>query len=184
MARLHLPSGAAAFTQVLGPGDLLGLEALRQARRRGRGGQGRARVEAKALVRTSLISAPGPEVRRAIATDPWLASLLLEAVAEHVARLERSLAATVGTRLSQRTLAELTKLAISHGKPIPGGDRIDLPLSQDLLASMVGGARESVNRTLQELAASGAIRREGRSYVVPASDRSGKQARLDQDPPG
>jgi hypothetical protein len=54
---------------------------------------------------------------------------------------------------------------MAHGHPVEGGLVIDLPLSQDLIASMVGATRESVNRGLRDLAAADRVRREGGAYV-------------------
>ena len=46
---------------------------------------------------------------------------------------------------------------------------ISLPLTQDVLASIVGCSRESANRALRRLVAEGTIRRAGGTYIVPAA---------------
>jgi CRP/FNR family cyclic AMP-dependent transcriptional regulator len=66
-----------------------------------------------------------------------------------------------------RVVEVLRELAHVHGSEVVGGTRIDLPLSQDALASLVGAARESVNRAVRQLTAHGALRRAGRCYMLP-----------------
>jgi CRP-like cAMP-binding protein len=60
----------------------------------------------------------------------------------------------------------LEDLAAAHGRTHPGGVTIRLPLTQDLLASMVGATRESVNRAIADLERLGLVRRSGLRYVL------------------
>jgi CRP/FNR family transcriptional regulator, cyclic AMP receptor protein len=69
-------------------------------------------------------------------------------------------------RIGDRLLARLEDLAARFGRPVPGGWRIDLPLTQEHLAALTGSTRESVNRALAELAAAGRVERSGGRYVV------------------
>ena len=48
----------------------------------------------------------------------------------------------------------------------PGGILLDVPLTQEELANMVGVTRESVNRHLAMLRRKGVIGGEGRRFVV------------------
>jgi CRP-like cAMP-binding protein len=66
-------------------------------------------------------------------------------------------------------LAVLRDLAGRWGSPVEEGTVIGLPVSQGALAAMVGASRESVNRALRQLLASGAVRRRGRRYVLVAA---------------
>jgi CRP-like cAMP-binding protein len=44
--------------------------------------------------------------------------------------------------------------------------RIEVPLTQEDLAAMVGAARETVNRTIVSLISSGFVRVEDRRYIL------------------
>lgn len=89
---------------------------------------------------------------------------LLAARAERSAELACDLAwMSVVDRLERR----LEDLAARFGRPVPGGELIDLFLTQSDLAALVGASREHVNRALGSLERSGRIHRAGRGrYVV------------------
>jgi CRP-like cAMP-binding protein len=57
-------------------------------------------------------------------------------------------------------------LAEVFGKPVPGGVRIDIPLSQQQLGNMVGMSRESMNKQLKQWRQDGLIRIEDGHYVL------------------
>jgi CRP-like cAMP-binding protein len=52
------------------------------------------------------------------------------------------------------------------GKPVSGGVRIDIPLSQQQLGSMVGMSRESMNKQLKQWRQEGLIRVEEGHYIL------------------
>jgi CRP-like cAMP-binding protein len=57
-------------------------------------------------------------------------------------------------------------LGARFGRTVPGGRRLDLPLTQELLAGLTGATRESVNRALAELSAAGRVERSRGGYIV------------------
>jgi len=59
---------------------------------------------------------------------------------------------------------------------VGGGISIEVPLTQEQLAAMVGATRETVNRALVGMVADGLVRLEHRRYVVA-------QPLLDEQPP-
>jgi len=95
-----------------------------------------------------------------------LDAVVLEPMLRRAQRVERRLARALTMGLHDRVLAELQELAATFGHRADGGRRIDLPLTQELIADLTGTARESVNRALRDLSALGLVRRVGRSYVV------------------
>jgi CRP-like cAMP-binding protein len=69
--------------------------------------------------------------------------------------------------VTERIERRLVDLARRLGQPGPAGTLIPVRLTQDDLASMVGATRETANRALARLLASGAVDRRGRGrYVV------------------
>ena len=65
-----------------------------------------------------------------------------------------------------RVRAKLVQLACDHGRVGRDGVRLDIPLTHELLGEMVGSARETVTRALDELQAEGFVVRRGRSYRI------------------
>ncbi len=68
----------------------------------------------------------------------------------------------VGGRLAKKLL----ELAASHGVQRAGGILLDLRLTQEELANMVGVTRESVNRNLALLRREGVVSGQGRRFVI------------------
>jgi CRP-like cAMP-binding protein len=68
--------------------------------------------------------------------------------------------------VTARVSSRLRDLAESHGVRAADGVRINVPLTQDELARMVGASREAVNRTLTGLAARGLVRSRDRTVVI------------------
>lgn len=68
--------------------------------------------------------------------------------------------------VSQRTAGLLYRLAKEHGVQSESGLRIDLALSRDELAEMVGTSRETFIRALSRLAKAGIIALEKRTIII------------------
>jgi CRP-like cAMP-binding protein len=103
-------------------------------------------------------------VCRLLPIDPRNAADRYAARARHAAALAAELAwSDVPTRLRRR----LQELAARFGRPAPGGTAIELRLTQDRLALLCGSTRETVNRALRLLVASGEVRATGIGrYVI------------------
>jgi CRP/FNR family cyclic AMP-dependent transcriptional regulator len=65
-----------------------------------------------------------------------------------------------------RVAARLAEMASAHGVPANGGVLIDLPITQEELASWVGSSREGVNKALHALKNLGWVQIERRSITV------------------
>jgi CRP-like cAMP-binding protein len=138
------PDGRELVVDLLGPGDLVGEPG----------------------------SEPSPVTVRAVRparlqpVAPTAAGPLLARRAHRAVGLACDLAwRDVPTRVEHR----LVDLAARFGRPVDGGTLIPLTLTQEEIASLAGTSRESANRALRVLLASGRIgrRRRGR-YVVGA----------------
>ena len=82
---------------------------------------------------------------------------------------QESLRHFANVRHVERVREKLLQLARVHGRVGPGGVRLDLPLTHELLAEMVGSRRETVTFALADLQKEGFVAREGRTYVVRIS---------------
>jgi CRP-like cAMP-binding protein len=96
---------------------------------------------------------------------------MVRLLAERVTELEAALAAS---RLppEERLAGLLTDLARRFGRSRGRARSIEIPLTQGELASLVGCARETVNRTLRRLAGSGVVvLHEGRPVLLRPARR-------------
>ena len=142
------PEGRRLVLDVLGPGDLVG---------------GLPGVPAEASARAVLGS-------RLVPAGP---AALRDGLARRARRAARIAVTLAWDRVPQRIAVRMDDLATRFGRPVPGGLRIDLPLSHDDIAGLTGTTRESVSRSLARLARSGRIAGGRGSYVVrpgPADD--------------
>lgn len=105
-----------------------------------------------------------PDAYGTLMALPAVAASLVEALTEELRERQESLGHFASVRHVDRVRGKLVQLARSHGKVVPGGVRLDLPLTHELLGEMVGSARETVTWALAELSREGFVHREGRSY--------------------
>jgi CRP-like cAMP-binding protein len=95
-----------------------------------------------------------------------LFAVLCERVRRTSELLEEALFLEGSSRLAKR----LVHLAEIFGKPVPGGVRIDISLSQQQLGNMVGMSRESMNKQLKQWRQDNLIRIEDGRYVLTNLD--------------
>lgn len=151
--------GRVATLLVLGQGDLLGHQGVASA-------PVPASVPgAVALVHSTVLTVPASSVAPALYSDRVLLGGFAAAIAEQLDRAQESLSRALLFPVARRLRCALRDLADRHGTRVPGGTKIMLPLSQDLLASIVGATRESVNRALGELRRDGAVRIDDGEYI-------------------
>jgi CRP-like cAMP-binding protein len=95
---------------------------------------------------------------------------VLEGLAATAGQLQEAAATFANVHHTERVRQKLLQLARDFGRvDAKPGVRIDLPITHDLLADMVGSARETVSRAVEELGRRGFVAREGREYRVLAA---------------
>lgn len=150
--------GREAVIAVLGPGDVFGeLSLFDQAARS---------ADASAIEDTELLSLDANAMTEAIAAHPELGLSLLRVLGRRLRLTNEALQDIAFFDVPGRVARRLADLAEAHGVPEESGTLIDLPLSQESLAQMVGATRESVNKALAALRRRGLVDRMGRKYVV------------------
>lgn len=150
---------------------------------RSAGGPGRRSMVVSRCPAGSVLPPPAAGEMLQSLTDAWLTAVplaawrrviafpeatdrLLGALEETMRRQHAAINALAGIRHVDRVRTQLLELAAEHGRVGRGGIRIDLPLTHDLLADMVGCARETVTRSLEELQREGFVARRGRFYEL------------------
>lgn len=103
---------------------------------------------------------------RTLLQQPPLAEVLLAALLRALRDREESLSQFANVAHAERLRGKLLQLARCHGKPVDGGVQVELPLTQALLAQMVGSARETVSVAVRALEQEGFLVREGATYTL------------------
>jgi len=165
------PEGEEMILNLRGPGELLGeMSILDQSPRS---------AAAIAVDEVVALVAPASTIGRVIATDAQAANdvvrvLLVRLRESDSQRLEYTVFATL-TRVARR----LVDLADRFGEPTPEGIRVDLPLSQEELATWCGSSREATAKALRTLREVGAIATGRRTVTLTDEAELRRHARLD-----
>lgn len=136
------PAGENAIVNVLGPDSHFGEVSLM-----GRADPRRtASIVALDAVRT--LSIPATVFRDLRDRNPRLEQLVTTILARRVDELSAQLVEAMYDSLERRVLRRLSALAVTYAS---SSDEVTIPLTQDELSQLVGGARPSVNQVLRRL---------------------------------
>src|SRR5439155_18554977 len=124
----------AAFVDVLGPGDLAGDQAFLSA-------DGTGSLELSDLVPTRGVTVDAWTLWSLAGERPAVARFLLRRLSGNAHRLRRRAAVLRSLEVRDRLVLTLRNLAATHGLARGGRVTISLPLTQDVLASIVGCSR-------------------------------------------
>ena len=116
-------------------------------------------ASAEAVERSTLLVVTRPELLRLLRTDEQVAEALLSVLGAMVRRTTHQINDLAFLDLQGRVAAKLLDLTE------PDGDRTR-PITQAELASMVSGARQTVNQALRSLESRGYIRADGRVFEL------------------
>jgi CRP/FNR family transcriptional regulator, cyclic AMP receptor protein len=103
--------------------------------------------------------------------EPALAANLVRVLSAQVADREMAVAIALEPRVERRLLLKLRQLAERWGRVTPDGVRLDLRLTHQELANMVGAVRESVTIALGRLAEAGEIEVRNRTLIIRPPDQ-------------
>jgi CRP/FNR family cyclic AMP-dependent transcriptional regulator len=118
---------------------------------------------AEAVARSTLLVVTRPELLRLLRTEDQVAEALLRILGTIVRRTTRQVTDLVFLDLRGRVARQLLALA--------GDGNAWTSVTQAELASMVGGARQTVNQALRSLESGGYIRASGRSFEILDRER-------------
>ncbi len=158
--RIYLPSpqGADLTLAVLGAGDFFGEMALLDG--------GPRSASATALRETATLVLGRADFTAVLQSRPQSAMAVLAAVAQRLREADEMAGDLAFLDVGGRVAKKLLELAAAHGVQRPEGTLLELPLTQEGLANMVGVTRESVNRHLSARRRLGVIAREGRRFLI------------------
>jgi CRP-like cAMP-binding protein len=126
-----------------------------------------ARVRAATDAEVLVLARPLDEV---LSAGTGVGAWLMRALAAAVADRELSVAIALEPRLERRLILKLRQLADRWGKVTPEGVRLDLRVTHQELADMIGGARESVTVALGRLQDQGEVVVRRRTVILRRMD--------------
>jgi CRP/FNR family transcriptional regulator, cyclic AMP receptor protein len=142
------PSGENAIVNILGPDSHFGEVSLL-----GRSDPRRtASIVALEAVRT--LSIPATVFRDLRERNPRLEQLVTTILARRVDELSAQLVEAMYDSLERRVVRRLSALAVTYAS---SSATVTIPLTQDELSQLVGGARPSVNQVLRRLVEDGLL---------------------------
>ena len=158
--RVYLPSlqGADLTLALLGPGDFVGDLSLLD-------GQPRS-ASADAMEDTSVLSLERSDFIELVRSSPDAAMAVMTVVAKRLRNTDEMAADLAFLDVGGRLAKKLLEMASSHGVDRHDGTLLDVNITQEQLANMIGVTRESVNRNLGRFRQDGLISSRGRRIVL------------------
>ena len=142
-------AGREVLVAVRGPGDVIGELAVLDP--------GPRTATVSALEDLTALAVPGDAFRAFLDDRPHVMGALLRALVRRLRESDRHLVEDrtedVGTRLAR----QLLELGARYGSPSEEGLDLDVPLTQEQLASWIGTSREAVAMALRDLRESGTV---------------------------
>jgi CRP/FNR family transcriptional regulator, cyclic AMP receptor protein len=134
------PDGQEISLAVLGKGEYFGEFALLDGLPRS--------ADAIALEKVECYTLQRSDFHNAIMKNPKIAIQVLEALTRRLRNTDQMVEDLIFLDVYGRVAKKLLELADAHGVKTESGTRIDVRLTQQELASMVGASRESVNKVM------------------------------------
>jgi len=122
---------------------------------------------ARAVRASRVWRIPWTELRHVLDSHPRIGLSVTAQIGNRFKRIESRVEHLVFRNLRSRVARILLELAEDFGRDEAGGRLIDLPLSQQDIAALVGATRQSVNGSLRELREAGLIAYRSRRFSVP-----------------
>ncbi len=150
--------GCVQFVRLVGPGEILGMGELFS--------NAVHTCSAVTLRQTSLAWFAHPEIHKVFMRYPSLLLWIMEDLVRQLGEVRAALVKTVYVESAARLTRKLVEVAERFGKRASQGVVIDLKLSRDEWAALVGMAPETVSRVLHDLERQGWISLEGRRILL------------------
>lgn len=150
--------GREIIVDILGSGDVLGETVLFQG--------GEYPYSAQTIVTTKVCSFSMAQFETVIRNNPALAVKIISHLGQKLYEFVRLAGEVTGTSARDRLLRVLHRLGNEHGRQVDLGTLIEVDLTQQELADMVGISRVKVAQVISQLKDDGIVRREGKHYLL------------------
>ena len=155
------PGGKEVLLWFCFPWELFGLAEI------GHGGHRQA--TAQLCERSTVVSIPSENFQAFVRTHPAAALLVIDLLSLRVRSLGNTLQELVASDVTARVVMLLTRLSACYGKSADGEICLDLNVTQQELADMVGATRQTVSSTLSMLKRSGVIYFKNRRICITSN---------------
>jgi CRP-like cAMP-binding protein len=156
------PEGREALVAIIGRGEIFGELSLFDA--------GVRTADARTMEATVLHALSHDLFRRYVQNHPKVAWEMFRILAGRLRAADEAIQDVVFFDVPGRVARRLLDLANRHGSSDGSGMRIDVPITQEEIAQMVGASRESVNKALASFIERGWVALEDRMYTVRDPD--------------
>lgn len=137
------PFGRKLTLAILQPGEVFGELALTAGERHEQG--------AEALESSTICATTARDFRALLDLKPALAFRVIQHLGQQKRRLERKIASLVFQDVPARLAATLLEWGDDYGQPCAHGLALELVVTQQELADLIGATRQVVNAALQQL---------------------------------
>jgi CRP/FNR family cyclic AMP-dependent transcriptional regulator len=164
------PSGKEIILEVIAPGDICG------------GGSIFARTHpasAKAVEKTKAYSISSQSLLALLAKHQNLSREIIRYLGEKLMKTHEMIIALVSSSVDKRIMALLLGLSEKHGTPIPEGVRINIRLTRQEIADIVGARVETAIRVMSRLTKQGLITSDSKGIVLTDREKLRKLAAKD-----
>ena len=123
-------------------------------------------ASAATLVETEVVYMSRDDFIRLITEHPAISLKIVRVLGKRLRQAQRFVMEIAMKSVLQRLSAQLVRLAEEYGREEGGETIIDLPLTRQELAELIGVTRETVTRELSKLSKAGAISLEGKKIFI------------------
>jgi CRP/FNR family transcriptional regulator len=156
------PDGKEVTVAVLGKGDIFGEEALFADR---------PRTTFAVVVDDALLCmARAEDLFALLNREPKMAMNVANLMSDRLIEMSATVEDLSYSRLSDRLVHLIERLATEHGKPCEGGIELTIRLTHADIASLVGSTRETVSLELARLIRAGRLKQKGPMLMIPAQE--------------
>lgn len=120
----------------------------------------------KTIEDSEIIILENAELEKVVEKSPKLALGIIKVLSARLLKSQQKLKELVVDDVYMRTARELLSLAAKYGKENIGYTELDLGLTREELASIVGTSRETVSRVLSKFGCEGSITIKGRKISI------------------
>ncbi len=151
------------------PGEMFGLAEIARGQQR--------EVYAQACTDCEYDSIPQAKFKQFLATRPGTAMAVLELFSCRLRVLGEMLQALTADDVTTRVTKLLLRLAARYGRTLDGEICLDIPLTHQEMADMVGATRQTVTAVLNDLKRLGALRIENHLIWIKQAELLERMAR-------
>lgn len=126
---------------------------------------------AATMVETEIYQVKRDEFEEFLRRHPDVAMKLLKMLGQRLRQAMALIRDLSFKQVPHRLAGLLLKLALENGKAVDGGTLIDMALSRQDIAEIVGTSRETVTREIKKMESNGMLRLEGRRIIVTDAEK-------------